>query len=127
MRIGEASKRTGLSYHALRYYENIGLIRNLVRDDKGNRKYTDDDIKWIKFLLSLRNTGMPLNEIIYYAELYYSGDDSIPKRIKLLSNYKDRLAEEVKKQQNSIEFLANKIEFYINKLNMINPNQKNCL
>ncbi|WP_169833020.1 MerR family transcriptional regulator [Geosporobacter ferrireducens] len=108
-------------------YENIGLIRNICRDDKGDRKYTDDDIKWIKFLLSLRNTGMPLNDIIIYAELYYSGDDSIPKRIELLSSYKDRLAEELKRLQTSMDFLANKIEFYNNKLNSNNTNQKKCL
>jgi DNA-binding transcriptional MerR regulator len=127
IKIGEISKITGLSYHALRYYENIGLIRNIGRDEQGNRKYTDDDTKWIKFLLSLRNTGMPLNDIIYYAELYYSGDDSILKRIELLSNYRDRLVEELRRLQSSIDFLANKIEFYNNKLNSINTNQKNCL
>ncbi len=127
IKIGEVSKITGLSYHTLRYYENIGLVRNIGRDDQGNRKYTDDDIKWIKFLLSLRNTGMSLNDIIYYAELYYSGDGSVPKRIELLSNYRDRLAEELKRLQNSMDFLANKIEFYNNKLNSINPDQKNCL
>lgn len=103
------------------------MIRNVRRDDKGDRKYIDDDVKWIKFLLSLRNTGMPLNDIIYYAELYYSGDDSIQKRIELLSSYKDRLAEDLKRLQNSMDFLANKIEFYNNKLNSINTNQKNCL
>lgn len=127
IKIGEISKITGLSYHALRYYENIGLVRNIGRDEQGNRKYTDDDTKWIKFLLSLRNTGMPLNDIIYYAELYYSGDDSILKRIELLSNYRDRLVEELRRLQSSIDFLANKIEFYNNKLNSINTNQKNCL
>ena len=127
IKIGEVSKITALSYHALRYYENIGLVRNVGRADQGNRKYTDDDIKWIKFLLSLRNTGMPLNDIIYYAELYYSGDDSIPKRIELLSNYSGRLAKELERLQRSLVFLANKIEFYNNKLNSINPNQTNCL
>ena len=127
MKIGEASKNTGLSYHTLRYYEELGLIRNIERDGKGNRNYSEADIKWISFLLSLRNTGMPLGSIIYYAELYYSGDDSIPKRIELLSNYKCALAKERDRLQESIDFLENKLEFYNDKLNSINTNRKTCL
>lgn len=118
---------TGISYHTLRYYEDIGLIRNIGRDSQGKRNYTEDNIKWIMFLLSLRNTGMPLNDIIYYAELYYSGDVSIPKRIELLSNYKNRLVKELDRLQDSINFLSNKIDFYNNKLSSINSDIKNCL
>ncbi|HYE81306.1 MAG TPA: MerR family transcriptional regulator [Clostridia bacterium] len=127
IRIGEVSKITGLSYHTLRYYEDIGLIRNIARDGQGNRDYTEGDIKWVNFLLRLRITGMPINDVIYYAELYYSGDQSISKRIELLSSYKDRLTGEMKKIQNSIDFLANKIEFYYNKLNSIDTTQRGCL
>lgn len=116
-----------MSSHALRYYESIGLLRNIARDGKNKRNYTEDNVKWIRFLISLRNTGMPLSDIIRYAGMYYSGDHSIPKRIELLSSYRYKLAEEAKQLHASMDFLQKKIEFYNHKLSSIQNNQDGCL
>lgn len=127
VRIGEAAKATNLSIHTLRYYEDIGLIRSVARDGQDKRTYSEADLKWIRFLKSLKGTGMPLTDVVRYAELYYSGDHSIPKRIELLGSYRDRLVEEAKNISESIEFLNNKIAFYNNKLDSIESSQDGCL
>jgi DNA-binding transcriptional MerR regulator len=99
----------------------------VARDSQDKREYSEDNIKWIRFLSSLKATGMPLADIVRYAELYYSGDHSIPKRIELLSAYRDALTEEAKRIAGSIEFLNNKIAFYHNKLNSIQETSGGCL
>lgn len=58
--IQQVASMTGLSTHTLRYYEKIGLIKNVQRDQTGYRQYTDFDLAWIQFLIRLRVTGMPM-------------------------------------------------------------------
>ena len=66
--IGEFSKLTGLGIHTLRYYEQEGLIA--PERNSGNRRcYYDKDLTWIEFIKRLKDTGMSIKEIKYYAEL----------------------------------------------------------
>ena len=55
--IGEFSKMIGLPVSTLRYYENEGLLKP-DRDENNLRVYTDQDLKWVTFLLHLKGTGM---------------------------------------------------------------------
>ena len=69
MKISDVSKKTGLSNSTLRFYENQKLIRNISKDKHGIRNYTENDIKWIKFLASIKNANLSLSEMMSYAEL----------------------------------------------------------
>ena len=51
--IQEVSQAAGLSTHTLRYYERIGLIHPIRREQNTLRHYTMDDVGWILFLLKL--------------------------------------------------------------------------
>ena len=64
MTIGEISQEIGLSADTLRYYEKIGLLPNVPRDNSGKRNYDENFINWIKFIQTLKNSGMSLNDII---------------------------------------------------------------
>jgi DNA-binding transcriptional MerR regulator len=46
--IGEVADRTGMSVHALRYYERLGLLAvDVARTSSGHRRYCDADVEWI--------------------------------------------------------------------------------
>ncbi|MED1569690.1 MerR family transcriptional regulator [Bacillus paramycoides] len=110
--IQEVAKVTGLSPHTLRYYEKIGLIKNVQRDQIGYRQYTDFDIAWIHFLIRLRVTGMPMLKMTQFSDLRQRGDSTIVSRRELLEeHYKDVLGkiEELKLNSHKIE---EKIEYY---------------
>ncbi|MED3728214.1 MerR family transcriptional regulator [Priestia filamentosa] len=110
--IQEVAKMTGLSTHTLRYYEKIGLIKNVQRDQTGYRQYTDSDIAWIHFLIRLRVTGMPMLKMKQFSDLRQEGDPTILSRRELLEeHYKDVLGkiEELKLNFHKIE---EKIEYY---------------
>lgn len=49
MTIGEFSAITGISVYTLRCYEKKGLLP-ISRDSVGRRSYSEDDIKWVKFI-----------------------------------------------------------------------------
>ncbi len=70
-KIGKVSQMTGLSRDTLRYYEKIGLIRHLEKDESGRKKYSEKDIEWIEFLKRLKTTKMSLKDIGKYADLRY--------------------------------------------------------
>src|ERR687888_624782 len=87
--IQEVSQATGLSPYTLRYYERIGLIHPIEREENARRLYTDDDVGWIDFLLKLRATGMSIKEMQTYAELQRQGESSLPERVKMLKSLRE--------------------------------------
>ncbi|MGC4868172.1 MerR family transcriptional regulator [Micromonospora sp. DT53] len=57
MRIGELSKRTGVSPRSLRYYEEQGLLSS-SRSDAGQRHYSDAEVERVSLIQQLFDAGM---------------------------------------------------------------------
>ena len=62
-RIGEVSKRLGLSVDTLRYYEKIGLLPRVYRTASGIRSYSDKDLSRLKFIQRSQKMDFTLAEI----------------------------------------------------------------
>jgi MerR family copper efflux transcriptional regulator len=57
--IQDVSRRSGLSEPTLRYYEQVGLIGPIVRDESsGHRRYREDDVDTLQALACLRAMGV---------------------------------------------------------------------
>ena len=69
--IGEVAQETGLSVHALRFYEREGLTLTprVARGTGGHRRYSPQEVAWLRICIKLRRSGMPLAKIRHYAEL----------------------------------------------------------
>ena len=63
MKIGELSKKTGVSIDTVRYYEQRGLIPSAVRTQSGYRQYSVSDITRLKFIVQAKELGFTLEEI----------------------------------------------------------------
>ncbi len=74
------SSLVGLSAHTLRYYEKIGLLKNVQRNSSGHRVYTAKDVKWLEFVIRLKETAMPLEKILEYARLREQGSSTVLER-----------------------------------------------
>lgn len=111
MQIGEFSKRTGLSIDTLRYYEKEGLLTPR-RDFNERRFYGENDIRWVEFIMRLKETGMPLKEIKRYAYLRAKGDKTLDERLEMLIAHRHNLDEQIKKLRSHRKKLDDKIEFY---------------
>lgn len=73
--IQQAAELTGMSEHTLRYYERIGLLRAVRRDQSsGHRRYSADDISRMESMACLRATGMSIDQMRRYVELAPLGD-----------------------------------------------------
>ena len=65
--IQQVSRRTGLAESPLRYYERIGLIDPVPRDESsGHRRYPPDLVTAIEGMSCLRGTGMSVEDMRTY-------------------------------------------------------------
>ncbi len=62
MRIGELSRRTGVSERMLRYYEQEGLLRP-ARTDAGYRDYGSDELEAVLRIRLLSTSGLKIDAI----------------------------------------------------------------
>jgi MerR family redox-sensitive transcriptional activator SoxR len=60
--IGDIAARTGLSVPAIRYYEQVGLVR-ASRTAGGSRRFARADIRRLSFVMLLQSFGLSLEEI----------------------------------------------------------------
>lgn len=112
MTIQEFARRTGLSAHTLRYYEQIGLITAVSRTPAGHRRYGERELEWVGFIQRLKATGMPLAQIQHYAQLRRAGQSSLTDRRQLLEAHAVQLAEALAAQQAHLAALQQKIAWY---------------
>ena len=63
LRIGELAERTGTSVPTIRYYEQIGLLRQAARQEGGQRTYLPDDIDRLTFIRRCRDFDFSIAQV----------------------------------------------------------------
>jgi DNA-binding transcriptional MerR regulator len=114
--IADAAKVSGLSAHALRYYERAGLLDPIDRDASGHRRYREEDLERIRFLMKLRSTGMPIREVRRYAELMRQGEDTDAERLALLEAHREAVLMRLEETARNLDLIDWKINFYRERL-----------
>jgi DNA-binding transcriptional MerR regulator len=112
MNISEAGSRSGLSIDTIRYYEKLGLLPRIVRDRAGKRLFSMENIDWLVLLSSLRETGMPLERMRHFAQLYKDGNTTLSERKAILLDHASRLNEQRAALERCAELLAYKLKRY---------------
>lgn len=112
MQIAEIARQTGLTPDTLRYYERIGLMAAPLRDAGGRRVYQPRDLDWLRFLIRLRQTGMPIAEMLDYARLRAAGEVTAQARCDLLARHRAALAARIDGLTDCLSVLDQKIATY---------------
>lgn len=112
MTISEVSKRYDISVETLRYYERIGILRDVQRTLSGLRNYSEENCKSVEFLKCMRDAGVSIEILQEYIELLYQGDDTLEQRRNLLIEQRKILQRKHEELQATIERLNYKIEHY---------------
>ncbi len=110
--VSEAVAETGLSAHTLRYYEKEMLLFEVPRDSGGRRFYTRELLAAIKFISALRATGMSIQGIKDYIDLYRRGEHTAQQRMGLLQSHEELVQNQLKKTRASLEMIRRKIALY---------------
>ncbi len=107
--IKQAAQRTGLSIDTLHYYERIGLIEPVKRNPSGHRRFTQNDLAWIELLLHLRDTGMPLAQLLRFARLRRQDTDTLAERRLILEEHQRALEQHIRELEQHLQHLKQKI------------------
>ena len=110
--IQEAAQATGLTPHTLRYYERVGLIHPIDREENTRRRYSSDDIGWIDFITKLRATGMSIKDMQKYAALQRQGDETLPQRVEMLKALRDDVEQRIDELNEHLKLVYYKIDIY---------------
>lgn len=108
----EVVEETGFTLDTLRYYEKIGLLEPVGRNAAGQRRFTEGDVGWLGMVRCLRDTGMPIAEMLRFAELVRAGDHTIPDRIELLEEHDRRVQGQIANLAERQRYIHNKISYY---------------
>lgn len=112
MKIAEVSERYGLSTDTLRYYERVGLIPTVNRNDSGIRDYNELDLRRVEFIKCMRSAGLPVEILIEYVALVQQGDKTIEARKDILIEQRTLLVDRMNEMQKTLDILEHKIEVY---------------
>jgi DNA-binding transcriptional MerR regulator len=74
MRIGILAELAGTTVPTVRYYEEIGLLRQAARQGGGQRTYDREDVRRLAFVRRCREFGFAIDEV--RALLLLTGDRS---------------------------------------------------
>lgn len=110
--VAQISELTGVSGYTLRYYERAGLIQSVARTGGNQRRYQAADVEWVRFLLRLRETGMPIAQMREYATLRAQGDATLQPRLAMLVEHQEALHRQIATLRAHERALAVKIGTY---------------
>ncbi|GGY66007.1 hypothetical protein GCM10010363_54110 [Streptomyces omiyaensis] len=110
--ISEVAALTGLTAHTLRWYERIGLMPHVDRSHTGQRRFTARDLDWLEFVGKLRLTGMPVADMVRYAELVREGAHTHAQRRALLEATRRDVRSRIAELQSTLAVLDVKIDHY---------------
>ena len=108
----QVCKETDMTYQALKYYCNEGLIPNVKRDSNNRRVFDEWDVKWIKDLVCLKKCGMSIQEMKDYLELCLQGESTIPQRKEMLAQKQEALRISIQELEDSVAYIDWKQNFY---------------
>ncbi|WP_217593821.1 MerR family transcriptional regulator [Cohnella sp. GbtcB17] len=108
----QVSDETGLSIHTLRYYEQIGLIEGIERDENGYRRYSEADMIWFQVLNYFRAMGMSIREMKSFTTLHNGGISKMTARIELMETYRSKVIDQMKELEKTLEKIDYKIHFF---------------
>lgn len=112
LRIGELSRRTGRSVHAIRWYEAQGLVPGVLRDGAGRRLYAVRHVDWLQLMDRLRRTGMSIAEMRRYTTLVMQGRGTLKQRRDLLAAHKAQVLLRITEWQEALRLVDGKLDFY---------------
>ena len=88
MLINELSKRTGVSIHTLRYYENFGFFNGVADEKTKTNNYKNYDgnlVETIALIKEAKEVGFTLSEIKYLLNSWTNNEFTVVKKMEIVN------------------------------------------
>lgn len=122
MKTKEVVALMNISQDTLRYYEKVGVIPPVNRDENGYRIYNDSDLNWIYLVKNLRNAGVSIELLIEFCRLAQlpKNENIQAQQKQILNKQLEELNENLKTIHDARDLLQYKIDNYDNHIAKIN-------
>jgi MerR family transcriptional regulator, aldehyde-responsive regulator len=111
--VAETVARCGLPESTLRYWERIGLIRSITRDDSSHhRRYTSADVATLETLSNLRAVGMSIEDMRSYLAASRQDPEAAGEQRALFEAHARKLAEEMGALELRQRYLELKVRYW---------------
>jgi DNA-binding transcriptional MerR regulator len=111
--VQEMARRSGFSEPTLRYYEKIGLLGAVDRDESsGHRRYGPATAARIDALSCLRSAGMTVSGMRRYLDLLAQGHSAAADQRDLFAAQAQKLAADIEQLQLRLIYLQRKADVW---------------
>jgi DNA-binding transcriptional MerR regulator len=110
--IGQVAEQTGLSVHALRWFEREGLYLRPIPRAGQRRVFESSDVAWLMLCNRLRASGMPIAEIRKFAALVQAGPGNEADRLALLEAHEQEVQKRIAELQACLDIIHGKVDVY---------------
>ena len=112
--IKEVADKMDVSEHTLRFWAKSGFFPFIKRDSNNIRRFSENDLDWVKIVKCLRSVGTENKAIKRYIDLCIIGDSTIPERYGIIKDTKTKALHQMQELQKQLDLLNFKEKFYQN-------------
>ncbi|WP_261810770.1 MerR family transcriptional regulator [Levilactobacillus humaensis] len=108
----EAAKIMNLPVDTLRYYERIGVMPPVERNENGYRNYRNVDLNWIFIIKRLREAGLSIEALLEFATLTEKSGDMVAAKKDILTEQLGELDEKMADLERTRNLLKYKLDTF---------------
>ena len=108
--IGEAAELSGISAKTIRYYESMGLMPEPSRTEAGYRKYEENDIHNLRFILRARDLGFSVKQIRELLDLWRDRERASSEVKALASGHLVELRRKLREMEMMVDTLQHLVK-----------------
>ena len=108
--IGEAAELSGISAKMIRYYESMGLMPEPSRTEAGYRKYEENDIHNLRFILRARDLGFSVKQIRELLDLWRDRERASSEWKALASGHLVELRRKLREMEMMVDTLQHLVK-----------------
>lgn len=98
--IGELAIALGLTTRTIRYWEEVGIVKSVQRNDGATRGFTPYYVRRIKFIMKLKELGLTIKEMqdlyVAYGEAKQT-ERMVPRLVETLDEHIDKIDKKMSK------------------------------
>ena len=112
--VKEVADKTDVSEHTLRFWAKSGFFPFVQRDSNNIRRFSENDLEWVKIVKCLRFVGTDNKAIKKYIDLCIIGDSTIKERYEIICATKQKALQQMQDLKQQLDLLDYKEQFYKN-------------
>lgn len=110
--IRELATRYNIPTSTLRYYEDLGLLKNVTHNEKNQRVYSDCHIATLDAIQCFKQTGLPLGKMKEFFEYAENLREHIDEVVDMMVEHEANIKKQMQELQEGLNHIQHKIRFY---------------